>query len=169
MIAVQGNLYVVEPNHGELDKVSPSGEISRVVDVSASQGHVVPTVVRYRQGNFLLGNLGTFPITPGTQKLYTVSPSGQIQDFATGLTTVLGLAVHAGKIYALETSAVPGLPAPGAGRVVEVASDGTITPIAEGLTVPTAMTFGPDGALYVSDIGYGAPPGAGQILRITLP
>ena len=29
------------------------------------------------------------------------------------------------------------------------------------------MTFGPDGALYVSNAGFGAPPGAGQILKIT--
>jgi len=31
------------------------------------------------------------------------------------------------------------------------------------------MTFGPDGALYVSNNGFGAPAGAGQILRITIP
>jgi hypothetical protein len=167
MIANKGELYVVEPNHGELDKVSPSGAISRVVDVSATQGHVVPTVVRYRQGSFLLGNLGTFPIAPGTEKIFAVSPAGELKDFATGLTAVLGLALHAGKVYALETSTAAGLPMPGTGRVVEVASDGTITPIAEGLALPTAMTFGPDGALYVSNLGYGGP-GAGQILRISL-
>jgi hypothetical protein len=34
-----------------------------------------------------------------------------------------------------------------------------------GLVVPTAMTFGPDKALYVSNYGA-APAGAGQILRI---
>jgi hypothetical protein len=32
------------------------------------------------------------------------------------------------------------------------------------------MTFGPDGALYVSNFGFGVPvPGAGQIVRITVP
>jgi hypothetical protein len=31
------------------------------------------------------------------------------------------------------------------------------------------MTLGPDGALYVSNLGFGGPPGAGQILRITVP
>jgi len=31
------------------------------------------------------------------------------------------------------------------------------------------MTFGPDGALYISNIGYGAPPvGAGQILKVEI-
>jgi hypothetical protein len=30
--------------------------------------------------------------------------------------------------------------------------------IATGLFLPTAMTFGPDGALYVSNFGFGVPP-----------
>jgi hypothetical protein len=44
------------------------------------------------------------------------------------------------------------------------------TVIASGLFLPTAMTFGPDGALYVSNVGFGPPPnGLGQVLRITVP
>jgi hypothetical protein len=32
------------------------------------------------------------------------------------------------------------------------------------------MTFGPDGALYVSNVGFGPPPnGLGQVLKITVP
>ena len=37
-----------------------------------------------------------------------------------------------------------------------------------GLVVPTGMTFGPDGFLYVSNFGA-APAGAGEILRISIP
>ena len=45
-----------------------------------------------------------------------------------------------------------------------------VTEIATGLAVPSAMTFGPDGNLYVSNVGFGAPPvGAGQVLKITVP
>jgi hypothetical protein len=36
-----------------------------------------------------------------------------------------------------------------------------------GLSVPTAMTFGPDGALYVSNWGAAAAP-IGQILRFNV-
>ena len=40
--------------------------------------------------------------------------------------------------------------------------------IASGLALPTGMTFGPDGNLYVSNWGFG-PPGMGEILKIEVP
>ena len=52
--------------------------------------------------------------------------------------------------------------------MVRLAGD-KFTTIADGLTTPTGMTVGPDGALYVFNFGTGAPAGAGQIVRITLP
>jgi hypothetical protein len=76
MIEVRGSLYVVEPNHGEMDVVSPGGAVRRVIDVSASQGHVVPTAVAFH-GNFHIGNLNTFPITPGTSNIYKVTRAGR--------------------------------------------------------------------------------------------
>src|SRR6185437_7278101 len=42
MIAIGRALYPMDSNHGELDRVTPHGHISRVIDISASQGHVVP-------------------------------------------------------------------------------------------------------------------------------
>ena len=42
---VHGSLYAVEPNHGELDKITTDGHISRISDISASQGHIVPTAM----------------------------------------------------------------------------------------------------------------------------
>ena len=102
MVVVRGDLYAVEPNHGEIDRIDPStGRISRLVDVSASQGHIVPTALAYK-GNFFFGNLGTFPVTPGSQSLFKVTPSGQIKTRVTGLTTVLGLVFGShNQLYAL--------------------------------------------------------------------
>ena len=174
MVAVRGDLYAVEPNHGEIDRINPStGAIRRVIDISASQGHIVPTALAYK-GNFFFGNLGTFPVTPGSQSLFKVTPSGQVKTWATGLTTVLGLVPgphH--QLYALESMTAPGFPGPGevgTGKVVRIDPSGTQTVIATGLSFPTAITLGPDGALYVSNLGFGGPtPGLGQILRITVP
>jgi sugar lactone lactonase YvrE len=91
---------------------------------------------------------------------------------AAGLTAVLGVAVYKGRMYVLEMTTVPGMPGPqwaGQGKVVRVTAAGTLETVASGLTLPTAMTFGPNGALYVSNQGFGTPPGAGQIVRIRVP
>jgi len=173
MIAVDGDLYAVEPNHGELDKITPGGSVSRVVDISASQGHIVPTAIAFYNGNFYVGNLNTFPIVPGSSKVFKITPTGQISVFRSNLTTILGLAFDsAGRLYVLENTTGNGnqFPTPGTGKVIRIDPSGNRTLIASGLFLPTAMTFGPDGALYVSNIGFGPPPnGLGQVLKITVP
>lgn len=170
MIAVGGNLYAVEPNHGELDKITPEGQISRVSDISASQGHIVPTAIAYR-GNFYVGNLNTFPVVPGSSKILKITPSGQVKVAVDGLTTVLGIVFDGrDRMYVLETSTAAGDPTPFTGKVIRVDPSGHQTEIATGLFFPTGITLGPDGALYVSNVGFGPPPvGLGEILRITVP
>jgi hypothetical protein len=163
MIAVDGDLYAVEPNHGELDKITPGAPtaatlVSRVVDISASQGHIVPTAIAFHNGNFFVGNLNTFPIVQGSSKIYKITPNGQISVFASGLTTILGVAFDsAGRLYVLENTTGNQFPTPGTGKVIRIDPSGNRTLIASGLFLPTAMTFGPDGALYVSNVGFGPP------------
>jgi hypothetical protein len=173
MVAVRGAFYANEPNHQELDRITLDGQITRVLDMSTLfvppanwQG---PTGIAYH-GNFYIGTLGTFPVRPGTQNLYKITPSGSIKVAASGLTAVLGVAFNAqGRLYALETDTVAGFPGPAAvdsGQVVCVNGNGTLNTVATDLTFPTGMTFGPDGALYVSNNGFGVPAGLGQIVRI---
>ena len=176
MIAVHGNLYAVEPNHGELDKITPWGKVSRVIDISASQGHVVPTVVAHH-GVFYVSNLGQFdPDALNTQSVYQITPSGQIKVVATGLSKVLGIAFdRRARLYILETSystSDPG-PEPATARLIRIEPNGTQEVLLDGssgiLSVPSGMTLGPDGALYISNIGFGAPPiGLGQIVRVEI-
>ena len=158
-------IYAVEPNHGELDKITTDGKISRVVDISASQGHVVPTSIAYH-GVFYVSNLGAFnPDQLNTQSIFHITPSGQLRVVATGFSKVLGLQFdERGRLYVLETSystTDPG-PVPGSGRLLRVGPDGKreilIDSSSNLLTFPTGMTFGPDGALYISNIGFGLPP-----------
>ena len=174
MISLGSVLYAVEPNHGELDRILPNGHIMRVVDISASLGHIVPTAFTFHNGAFYVGNLSTFPVDPGSAKILKINNGGRIKSIGSGLTTVVGVSFDAqGRLYALETDTVAGFPGPaaaGSGKVVRVDDDDELTTVAEGLVFPTAMTFGPDGALYVSNFGFGLPPlGLGQIVRITLP
>lgn len=171
MVAVGNALYAAEPNQGQIDRISLNGSITRLVDTSATLGHAQPTALAY-QGIVYFGNLGSFPITVGSSQVRGVMPNGKMFTVASGLTTVLGLAFdRRGRMYALENTVHNGFPTPGYGDVVRLTGGRMI--IASGLALPTAMTFGPDGALYVSNWGFGPPPslpnGPGQVLRITVP
>jgi hypothetical protein len=179
--------YAVEPNHQEIDRISPTtGDIRRVVDVSASfpppndmnRNWVGPTSIATRENDhFFFGNLGPFPIEPGTQQVRELNVhNGQFRVVAEGLSAITGVAFDSQhRMYVLEMSTSDGGPNPGDGKVVRMnhpdggPHDRDQTVIADGLTFPTAMTFGPDGALYVSHKGFGFPPGQGEILLITVP
>jgi len=173
MVSLGSTLYAIEPNHGELVRILVNGKIQRVMDISASRGHSVPTALKFHEGAFYVGNLGTFPVVPGTAEILKINNGGKVKSILTGLTTVVGVDFDAqGRMYALETDTVAGFPGPdaaGSGTVVRVNEDGSLTTIASGLVFPTAMTFGPDGALYVSNFGFGVPvPDIGQIVRIVI-
>jgi len=167
MVALNGNLYAIEANHGELVKVTPGGRVSRVIDISADYGHIVPTALAYH-GNFYVGNLNPFPIVDGSSIILKITPGGRSMVWATGLTTVLGLETdRQGRLYVLENTTGNPFPTPGTGKVLRIDHQGNQETLVEGLDVPTGMAFGPDGMLYISNVGFGAPPvGAGQVLRV---
>lgn len=168
MAAYKHSLYPMDSNHGELDRVKQDGTISRVVDISAKVGHVVPTAI-VRHGVWYLGNLGVFGAADGTtanEHVYMLTPSNRLRVRASGLEQVLGLAFRGGKMYALEMSTTPGGPTPGTGAIVRVRAGHPAETVVSGLVFPTGMTVGHDGAFYVSEQGFGFPAGAGRVLRI---
>jgi hypothetical protein len=186
VIAYNGSLLTVEPNHGQVISVSKSGGIQQVIDISASEGHIVPTSIVARDGSLFVGNLNLFPIDPQWARILTISKSDQddfdnlppglepahgyrIVSSKAGFTTVVAVDFGPdGLLYVLELSDAAGNgPALGVGKVVRVKRSGDIEDIVTGLSVPTGMTFGPDGRLYVSNLGA-APAGAGQILRFDI-
>ncbi|WP_162601182.1 ScyD/ScyE family protein [Occallatibacter savannae] len=162
-----GVFYTNNANTGDILQVAPDGTTTRVIDMSASEGHNVPTAVA-QNGNFYIANLGNFPIIPGSSSLYKLLPSGTLMKVFDGLTAVIGQVFLNGKLYALETSTAADFPLPGSGKIVRVSDSGEITDVLTGLTFPTAITAGPDGALYVSEFGYGDDPTAGRILQVRL-
>jgi len=99
---VRGDLFAIEPNHGELDKITTDGKVTRVIDISSSQRHVFPTSIVYR-GSFFVSNLGTFdPDQLNTQSIFDITPSGRLRVIATGFSKVLGLEFdERGRLYVL--------------------------------------------------------------------
>ena len=178
LVARDGYLYTTEPNHQEVDRVSPrTGRIKRVVDVSVAHpgdtgGWIGPTAMISDRDGVVFGTLGPFPVVPGSVSIFDLDLNGRYRPLASGLSTVLGLASgRDGRVYVLESMTQPGFPGPqdvGAGMVVRVKKDGAVDTVATGFSFPSAMTYGPDGALYVSDFGFGGPPGTGQIVRVRL-
>ncbi len=182
VVPTKDSLLAVEPNHGQVFRIGPKGEIVESADISASEGHVVPTALAERDGFLYVGTLNTFPITPQWARVLTLAREGygwnpapgfenspgeaHILDSKAGFTTVVAIDFGPdGLLYALELSEAAGNPTPGAGDVVRVTRSGDIEKVITGLTLPTGMTFGPNGALYVSNMG--ATP-AGQILEFEI-
>jgi hypothetical protein len=166
MVPFAGGIYALEPNHGEVDRISPfTGRISRLSDISATYGHIVPTSISEHDGSLYFGNLGHFPIVPGSSNVYKLDLTGHLSIVASGLSTVLGTAWdRCGRLYALESMTNPGFPIPpmegNSGKVVRIGSDGSQTTVVDGLDFPSAMAFGPDGGLYIADDGFGPPTGS---------
>jgi hypothetical protein len=171
MIAVDGVFYAIEPNHGELDAISTRGRVTRVLDISSIQGHIVPTALAFDGQDFFVGNLDTFPIRDGSSKIMKITLDGQLTTEYIDLSDILGLAFDGqGRLYVLENTTGNPFPTPGTGKILRVDGKNKYKEIATGLSLPTAMTFGPDGNLYVSNLGFGPPPvGAGQVLKVIVP
>lgn len=187
LISSDGKLLAVEANHGQVLSISPEGQIKRLIDTSSWQGHIVPTTIAEYDGTYYLGNLSVFPSIANAAEVITLSAEDRyfgavpglddhdltkdklkIVSSKAGFTEVICVRVGPdGLLYALELSSAAGYPTPGLGKVVRVRPDSSIEDVATGLSVPTGMTFGPDGKLYVSNWGA-AGPGMGQIVEIAV-
>jgi hypothetical protein len=189
MIAHNGRLLAIEPNHGTITGTTADGATRQIMDFSFHFGHVVPTSIAANDNNLYIGNLGLFPIASEWERVTTLSrdigfidttpglgnkPEDQnkfrIAGSRAGFTTVVSLKFGPdGLLYALELSDTPGgFPNPGDGKVVRLNANGDIESVVTGLSLPGGMAFGPDHALYISNDGD-LGPGKGQILRVEIP
>lgn len=164
-------VFVSESNGEQILRVGLDGSISRVVDLSAED--LVPTALAVgADGSLYVGHLTSAPFTAGSATVVKVFPDGATETVWTGLTMVTGLAVEAeGELYAAQLSdgrEQPPFFVPGTGRVVRQTGLDSGEEIVTQLNLPTAIEFGPDGALYVSLPAVGGDSGSGQILRVDL-
>ena len=190
LIHAFGGFYTIEPNHGLLVRVEHNGAIIRVADLidrvtqidPAHDGDKTFTSLTVHKGSFYIGTLGRID-TGFAGSVYRVSADGlRVEEVASGLHGVVGVAFdRRDRMYVLETtnSSFPPLSDPGAGRLLRVERDGSLTPLVTNLSFPTALIAGHRGEFYISNCGYhcddltNAPVsrpslGAGQVLKVEI-
>ncbi len=98
-----------------------SGRVSRVLDISSIQGHIVPTALAFDGQDFFVGNLDTFPIKDGSSKIMKITPDGQLTTVYINLSDILGLAFDGkGRLYVLENTTGNPFPTPGTGKILRL-------------------------------------------------
>lgn len=165
-----GNLYITDGNFNRVLKVTPEGEISIFAYWENSPVTVGATIGP--DGSIYVSQFSPAPYTPGSARIDKIALDGTITEgVVTNLTTPIDVAFAPdGTMYVLryaaEFSPEKKRYIAFGGEVQRVLPDGSIEPVVTGLVFPSAMTFGPDGALYVANYGNEANDGQGQVLRV---
>ena len=110
------------------------------------------------------------PFPVGEARIFRVGADGETTVVADGFTQLSDLEFDdQGNLYALQYANQPEWTGNTDASVIQIAPDGTRTTLVSGngLEAATALTVGPDGAIYVSNRGDRA--GVGQVLRIEAP
>ncbi len=177
-----GLLYVADAGANTLLSVDPGTgavELVAVFDGVASplpnpgrggalESDPVPTGVTFGEdGTIYVSLLPGFPFLPGASKVVTVDPdSGEVADFATGLTMLTDLRTGPdGELYAVQLGVFTDQgPIPDSGAILRIGEGESSTVLLDGLAFPTSIDFDADGNGYVTVNGVGAP-GSGQVVR----
>lgn len=170
LVPLQNNLYFTDGNYNRLLKATPQGKISILASFAND-----PTTVGAAaapDGTIYVCQFSPAPYTRGTGRIDRVSLGGKI---TTGVVRHLTMPIAVsfapdGTMYVLQYASNFSVARrhylPFGGQVLRVNRDGTFSAIVTHLVFPTAMTFGPDGALYVTNYGNESNGGQGQVLRI---
>ncbi len=173
MLAMGDAFWVTEGNSNQLLRLGLDGTVSRVADLSA--GHPIPTgIAPAADGGAYVAFFTAAPYREDASSVVQVAADGTVSEVWTGLTLVTALALGPdGALYAAEMATGinpddPGSIRPGSGRIVRQTGPDSMEDVASGLSLPVAMEFGPDGALFVASPAFGADNGEGTIVRVDL-
>jgi len=184
ILSVPGRFIVADAGGNDLLSVRYNGEVSafavfprQMVDAPPSFGlppgaqipaQAVPTTVALGPDLALyVGELTGVPFVPGNARVYRVVPGSEPEVFAEGFTNIIDIEFRPqdGLLYVLEHAMNGLFSGDTTGALIRVNEDGSHDLIAgEGLVSPGGLTFGPDGAAYVTNFSTSAAEG--QVIRI---
>jgi uncharacterized protein GlcG (DUF336 family) len=177
-----GLLYVADAGANTLLSVNPRTGAVALVAVfdgvasplpnpgrgGALESDPVPTGVTFGEdGTIYVSLLPGFPFLPGASKVVAVDPaSGEVSDFATGLTMLTDLRTGPdGELYAVQLGVFTDQgPVPDSGAILRIGEGEGSVVLIDGLSFPTSIDFDADGNGYATVNGVGAP-GTGQVIR----
>jgi sugar lactone lactonase YvrE len=168
---LNGDFYVTDGNFNRVLHITPDGKI----DIISSFENVVPTGITGGAdgGGLYVAALGPGPWLPSDGRVYQVGvPTGNITEIANGVSSMIDVeAGPGGQLYGLSFGDFgPGADDPpwirGSAKLVKVdAASHTLTPIATGFSLSTALIFSGDTA-YVTNYGVSVPGSPGEIWKI---
>jgi len=171
-------LYVSDGGNNSIWKFRAPATGASWVDKPLAQFPHDPTVTGLSfspSGELYATVFGAFPFAKGSGRVSHVAARGGITDVVKGLTMPIAVAFSPnGTMYILQyASEFQFKPFPHtvakSGAVWRRTSAGALETVVSGLNFPTAMAFGPDGKLYITNNGTDTSPGAkGEIVRATV-
>ncbi|CAA9581969.1 MAG: hypothetical protein AVDCRST_MAG19-4124 [uncultured Thermomicrobiales bacterium] len=184
MVAAGDGFVVADAGANALLRVGADGAISTLAvfparPVAGPGGQEVPmqavpnAVAVGPDGDYYVGQLTGFPFPLGGANVYRVpAAGGEPEVYAEGFTNIIDLTFGPdGSLYVVElfSGGLGGVDPSNLttleGSLIRVTPEGTQSVVAGvGLTAPTSVAIGDDGAIYLSI--YGILPGAGQVVRL---
>ena len=173
LVVQNGVIYATDAGGNSLLRVDGNGDITAIATFPVLLNpnlpnpiEAVPTGIAIGPDNQLyIGQLTGFPFPVGGANVYRFNGTN-LEEFATGFTNIIDLAFAPdGSLYVLEYAS-NFLAGDFSGQLWRIAPNGTRQSILdEGLSFPTGLAIGDDGAIYVANQGFAG--GQGQILKIT--
>jgi plastocyanin len=174
MVALGNHLFISDGNYNTIIMATPATGALKLLTTFHPDPTTTGLTVGPDRKEIYVAQYGNAPYPAGSGSIDTITPDGKVtKGVVKGLTTPIATAfAKDGTMYVLQYAAKFDSKklryVVNTGGLFRIGKDGSKQPVVTHLMFPTAMRFGPDGALYVTDFGNESNSGQGEVLRIVL-